>query len=200
MSATVRVKSTAPLTAPAPIRAFRERLDHDAQCQKVQQFGGAEWIRTLGSACLARKRPIFSIFLSPRGNPIAVSGSKRDRAIAAWRSCLATGSTAYGLFDLSRRPPACWSLPWTAVTERGGTPRNFADRLLQNADDPGQRARLRVRQAEVPATGFISARTARSLSSCLAAAPRSASRGTSIDLRRSPRQSPVPGTPTASFV
>jgi hypothetical protein len=133
-------------------------------------------------------------------NPIAVSGSKRDRAIAAWRSCLATGSTAYGLFDLSRRPPACGSLPWTAVTERGRTPRNFADRLLQNADDPGQRARLRVRQAEAPATGFISARTARSLSSCLAAAPRSASSGTSIDLRRSPRQSPVPGTSTVSFV
>src|ERR1700680_2719870 len=35
--------------------------------------GGAEWIRTLGSACLARKRPIFAIFLSPRRNPIEVS-------------------------------------------------------------------------------------------------------------------------------
>ena len=72
---------------------------------------------------------------------------------------------------------------------------HFADRLLQNADDPGQRDRLRVRQAEAPATGFISARTARSLSSCLATAPRSASSGRSIDLRRSPRQSPVPGNP-----
>jgi hypothetical protein len=37
------------LTPPAPIRAFRERLDRDAQCQKVQQFGGVEWIRTLGT-------------------------------------------------------------------------------------------------------------------------------------------------------
>jgi hypothetical protein len=30
------------LTTPAPIRAFRERLDHDARSQKVQRFGGAE--------------------------------------------------------------------------------------------------------------------------------------------------------------
>jgi hypothetical protein len=29
------------LTPPAPTTAFRERLDHDARCQKVQQFGGA---------------------------------------------------------------------------------------------------------------------------------------------------------------
>jgi hypothetical protein len=35
--------------------------------------GGGKWIRTLGSACLARKRPIFAIFLSPRRNPIEVS-------------------------------------------------------------------------------------------------------------------------------
>lgn len=31
--------------------------------------------------------------------------------MAAWRSCFATGSSAYGLFDLSRR--ACASLWWT---------------------------------------------------------------------------------------
>jgi hypothetical protein len=28
------------LSLPAAIRVFRERLDHDAQCQKVLQFGG----------------------------------------------------------------------------------------------------------------------------------------------------------------
>src|SRR3984893_12950803 len=33
----------------APIRAFRERLDHDAKCQKVQQFGGGRCIRTAGT-------------------------------------------------------------------------------------------------------------------------------------------------------
>jgi hypothetical protein len=49
-------------------------------------------LATLGSACLARKRPIFSIFLSPRGNPIAVSGGKGDRAIAAWWSCFVNGT------------------------------------------------------------------------------------------------------------
>src|SRR5216683_1018449 len=43
------------LTPPAPIRAFRERLDHDAQCQKVQQFGGEGGIRTLGTGYPVRQ-------------------------------------------------------------------------------------------------------------------------------------------------
>ena len=43
------------LTPPAPIRAFRERLDDDAQCQKVQQFGGEGGIRTLGTGYPVRQ-------------------------------------------------------------------------------------------------------------------------------------------------
>ena len=42
-------------TPPSPIRAFRERLDHDAQCQKVQQFGGEGGIRTLGTGYPVRQ-------------------------------------------------------------------------------------------------------------------------------------------------
>ena len=46
----VKTSSNQPnLTPPAPIRAFRERLDHDARCQKVQRFGGEGGIRTLGT-------------------------------------------------------------------------------------------------------------------------------------------------------
>src|SRR5260370_33699723 len=45
----VKLSSNPTLTPPAPIRAFRERLDHDAQRQKVQQFGGEGGIRTLGT-------------------------------------------------------------------------------------------------------------------------------------------------------
>ena len=37
-----------------PVRARRDRL-----------FAGAEWIRTVGAACLARKRPIPANFGSP---------------------------------------------------------------------------------------------------------------------------------------
>jgi hypothetical protein len=38
------------------------------------------------------------------------SGRVLTVPIAAWWSCFATDSTAYGLFDLSRRPAACASV------------------------------------------------------------------------------------------
>jgi len=53
------------LTSPAPTRAFREGLDDDARCQKVQQFGGEERIRTGGTDCLTLQSGYCSFMMSP---------------------------------------------------------------------------------------------------------------------------------------
>src|SRR5262249_18667509 len=55
-----------------------------AQFEREVTAERAEWIRTLGSACLGRKRPSFAIFILRTGT----GGERRvgDRTIAAWRS------------------------------------------------------------------------------------------------------------------
>src|ERR1019366_8427977 len=48
-----------PCASPLHARSLRTSPENASNLRLV---GGAEWIRTLGSACLAGKRPIFSIF------------------------------------------------------------------------------------------------------------------------------------------
>ena len=50
-------------------------IDFLGESRHPRLAGGAGWIRTIGSACLARERPIFSIFLSPRGGSAFALGS-----------------------------------------------------------------------------------------------------------------------------
>jgi len=57
------------------MRGFRANSAENIRHRRLR--GGGEWIRTLGSACLARKRPIPVGFLSPQGNPIAINRGRQ---------------------------------------------------------------------------------------------------------------------------
>jgi hypothetical protein len=59
--------------------AFRERLDDDARCQKVQQFGGASWIRTLVYGPSPVRKVAALLWSSGCGR---VSGLLKERRIA----------------------------------------------------------------------------------------------------------------------